>query len=44
MCRNRSKTLDAPDWLRTSTVELVSSHEAGYLEHCRRYAMECERK
>ncbi len=25
-------------------VELVSSHEAGYLEHGRRYAMECERK
>ncbi|HEX3382990.1 MAG TPA: DUF2252 domain-containing protein [Paraburkholderia sp.] len=42
--RNRSKTLDAPGWLWTSIVELVSSHEAGYLEHCRRYAMECERK
>jgi uncharacterized protein (DUF2252 family) len=36
--RNRSKTLDAPSWLWKSVVELVSSHEAGYLEHCRRYA------
>jgi uncharacterized protein (DUF2252 family) len=42
--RNRSKTLDAPGWLWTSIVELVSSHEAGYLEHCRRYAIECEGK
>ncbi|WP_322015267.1 DUF2252 family protein [Paraburkholderia sp. J12] len=36
--RNRSKTIDAPLWLWTSIVQLVSSHEAGYLEHCRRYA------
>ncbi len=36
--RNRSKTIDAPSWLWNSIVELVSSHEAGYLEHCRRYA------
>ncbi|MGI4855391.1 MAG: DUF2252 domain-containing protein [Janthinobacterium lividum] len=36
--RNRSKTLDAPSWLWNSIVELVSSHESGYLEHCRRYA------
>lgn len=35
----RTKTLDAPSWLWTSIVELVSSHEAGYLEHCRRYAL-----
>lgn len=38
--RNRSKTLDAPTWLWTSIVELVSRHERGYLEHCRRYAMD----
>jgi uncharacterized protein (DUF2252 family) len=38
--KNRSKTLAAPGWLWTSIVELVSSHEAGYLEHCRRYASE----
>jgi uncharacterized protein (DUF2252 family) len=37
--RNRSKTIDAPSWLWNSIVELVSSHEAGYLEHCRRYAL-----
>jgi uncharacterized protein (DUF2252 family) len=36
--KNRSKTLDAPGWLWKSIVELVSSHAAGYLEHCRRYA------
>jgi hypothetical protein len=35
--RNRSKTIDAPLWLWNSIVQLVSSHEAGYLEHCRRY-------
>ena len=37
--RNRSKSLDVPSWLWASIVELVASHEAGYLEHCRRYAM-----
>jgi uncharacterized protein (DUF2252 family) len=36
--RQRSKTLDAPSWLWNSIVELISSHEAGYLNHCRRYA------
>ncbi|WP_248800363.1 DUF2252 family protein [Pseudomonas sp. MWU13-2105] len=36
---NRSKTLDAPSWLWTSVVQLVGSHEQGYLEHCRRYAL-----
>jgi uncharacterized protein (DUF2252 family) len=38
LARNRSKTLDAPPWLWSSVVELVASHEAAYLEHCRRYA------
>src|SRR5471032_443575 len=37
--RAESKSLDAPSWLWKSIVELVSSHEAGYLEHCRRYAL-----
>ncbi len=37
--RNRSKSLDAPDWMWSSIVELVASHETAYLEHCRRYAM-----
>jgi uncharacterized protein (DUF2252 family) len=33
--RCRSKALDAPSWLWSSVVELISSHEAAYLEHCR---------
>lgn len=37
---DRSKTVDAPSWLWSSTVELVANHEAAYLEHCRAYAME----
>ena len=37
--RNRSKSLDAPNWLWTSLLQLVSDHEAAYLEHCRRYAL-----
>lgn len=40
--RNRSKNLEAPSWLWNSIVELVASHEAGYLEHCRTYAMHME--
>ena len=38
--KNRSKSLDAPNWLWTSVVDLVSVHEAAYLNHCRRYALE----
>jgi uncharacterized protein (DUF2252 family) len=38
--RNRSKSLDAPSWLWNSIVDLVATHEAAYLEHCRRYAMD----
>ena len=38
--RNWSKRLDAPSWLWSSIVGLVASHEAAYLEHCRRYALE----
>ena len=37
--RNRSKTLDAPSWLWDSVVELVGTHEAAYLNHCRRHAL-----
>lgn len=36
---NRSRTLDAPSWLWSSVVELVASHERGYLEHCRLHAL-----
>ena len=35
--RNRSTNLDAPGWLWSSVVELIASHEAAYLEHCRKY-------
>jgi uncharacterized protein (DUF2252 family) len=38
--RNRSKSLDAPSWLWNAVVDLVATHEAAYLEHCRRYALE----
>ena len=37
--QSRSKTLDAPSWLWTSVVDLVATHEAAYLEHCRRYPL-----
>jgi uncharacterized protein (DUF2252 family) len=36
--RYRSKTLDAPNWLWSSVVELIGRHEVAYLEHCRKYA------
>jgi uncharacterized protein (DUF2252 family) len=36
----RPKKLDAPSWLWSSIVELAATHEAAYLEHCRRYALE----
>jgi uncharacterized protein (DUF2252 family) len=44
--KNRSKSLDAPNWLWTSIVDLVSVHEAAYLNHCRHYALDdvAERK
>ena len=37
--RGRSKSLDAPGWLWNAVVELVASHEAAYLQHCRLYTM-----
>jgi uncharacterized protein (DUF2252 family) len=36
---NRSKSLVSPAWLWKSVVQLMASHEAGYLEHCRKYAL-----
>lgn len=36
---DRSKTFSAPTWLWDSVVQLVADHEAGYLEHCRKYAL-----
>jgi uncharacterized protein (DUF2252 family) len=38
--RDRVSGLDAPSWLWSSVVELVANHEAAYLEHCRKYALE----
>ena len=37
--RGRSSALDAPSWLWRSIVALSAKHEAGYLEHCRIYAL-----
>jgi uncharacterized protein (DUF2252 family) len=36
---HRGSGLDAPSWLWRSVVDLTARHEAGYLEHCRRYAL-----
>jgi uncharacterized protein (DUF2252 family) len=35
-----SSSLEAPSWLWASVVELLALHEAAYLDHCRRYALE----
>ncbi len=40
--RSHTRTLDAPTWLWSGTVDLVAVHEAAYLEHCRRYALHPE--
>ncbi|HEX2818114.1 MAG TPA: DUF2252 family protein [Phenylobacterium sp.] len=40
LARNRSATLDAPSWLWSAIVELIQTHEASYLNHCRRYALQ----
>jgi uncharacterized protein (DUF2252 family) len=38
LSKNHTKSLDAPSWLWSSIVELLSLHEVAYLEHCRRFA------
>jgi uncharacterized protein (DUF2252 family) len=35
----RMKRVDAPSWLWSAVVELVSIHEAAYLDHCRTLAL-----
>ena len=35
-----SKRLQAPSWLWTSVVDLVATHEAASLEHCRRFPID----
>jgi uncharacterized protein (DUF2252 family) len=39
----RTSSIDAPSWLWESIVALAARHEAGYLEHCRRYAIATNR-
>jgi uncharacterized protein (DUF2252 family) len=34
-----TSTLEAPAWLWSNVVELIGTHEAAYLEHCRRFAL-----
>ena len=37
---HRGAGIDAPSWLWMGVVDLTASHEAGYLEHCRRHALD----
>jgi uncharacterized protein (DUF2252 family) len=39
LAKARTSTLDAPSWLWSNVVELISIHEAAYLDHCRRFAL-----
>jgi uncharacterized protein (DUF2252 family) len=39
LTRARTRKLDAPTWLWSSVVSLLSIHEGAYLEHCRRFAL-----
>ena len=39
LIRKPDTKLDAPSWLWRSIVILAGEHEAGYLEHCRRFAL-----
>ena len=39
LAKARKTTLDAPSWLWSNVVELISIHEAAYLDHCRRFAL-----
>jgi uncharacterized protein (DUF2252 family) len=39
LAKAHTTTLDAPSWLWSNVVELISIHEAAYLDHCRRFAL-----
>ena len=39
LAKARTTALDAPSWLWSSVVALLSIHEGAYLEHCRRFAL-----
>ena len=36
---HRNAAIEAPSWLWESIVDLSGSHESGYLDHCRQYAL-----
>jgi uncharacterized protein (DUF2252 family) len=37
--RRRDPAIDAPSWLWRAVVDLAGTHEMGYLDHCRAYAV-----
>jgi uncharacterized protein (DUF2252 family) len=39
LAKNHKASLEAPSWLWASVAELLTLHEAAYLEHCRRHAL-----
>jgi uncharacterized protein (DUF2252 family) len=39
LAKARTARLDAPSWLWSSVVDLLSVHERAYLEHCRLFAL-----
>ena len=39
LAEDRERNLEAPSWLWRSVIDLAAMHEAGYLEHCRQFAM-----
>lgn len=39
LAKARATSLEAPTWLWSSVVSLLSIHEGAYLEHCRRFAL-----
>ena len=40
LARHHPGEASDPSWLWSCVVELVSTHEAAYLDHCRKYALE----
>jgi uncharacterized protein (DUF2252 family) len=39
LARARKKHADAPSWLWSSVIDLLSIHDKAYLEHCRQFAL-----
>ncbi len=39
LAASHARSLDAPSWLWSAVVDLASTNEGAYLEHCRRYAL-----